>query len=60
MTLSQAAALKVSTPLTGRAYLQETAFGTPVSTAMEGIARLHSLLAGLKHRPSLRLRDMLK
>ncbi|XP_047675874.1 retinoblastoma-like protein 2 isoform X1 [Tachysurus fulvidraco] len=55
-----ASALKVSTPLTGRTYLQDSAFGTPVSTAMEGIARLHSLLSGLKHRPSLRLRDMLK
>ncbi|KAI5626959.1 retinoblastoma-like protein 2 isoform X2 [Silurus asotus] len=55
-----ASALKVSTPLTGRVYLQETASGTSVFTAMEGISRLQSLLAGLKHRPSLRLRDMLK
>ncbi|XP_046715768.1 retinoblastoma-like protein 2 isoform X2 [Silurus meridionalis] len=55
-----ASALKVSTPLTGRVYLQETASGTSVFTAMEGISRLQSLLAGLKHRPSLRLKDMLK
>ncbi|XP_072526367.1 retinoblastoma-like protein 2 isoform X2 [Salminus brasiliensis] len=53
-------ALKVSTPLTGRAYVQESSAGTPVSMAMQGVGRLHSLLAGLKHRPSLRLREILK
>lgn len=53
-------ALKVSTPLTGRTYVQESSAGTPVSMAMQGVGRLHSLLAGLKHRPSLRLREILK
>ncbi|XP_062847615.1 retinoblastoma-like protein 2 isoform X2 [Trichomycterus rosablanca] len=55
-----ASALKVSTPLTGRAYLQESGTSTPVSRTMQGVARLHSLLAGLKHGPSQRLRDTLK
>uniref|UniRef100_A0AAR2KU62 Retinoblastoma-like 2 (p130) n=1 Tax=Pygocentrus nattereri TaxID=42514 RepID=A0AAR2KU62_PYGNA len=53
-------ALKVSTPLTGRKYIQDSGVGTPVSMAMQGVGRLHSLLAGLKHRPSLRLRETLK
>ncbi|XP_036431860.1 retinoblastoma-like protein 2 isoform X1 [Colossoma macropomum] len=53
-------ALKVSTPLTGRKYIQDSGVGTPVSMAMQGVGRLHSLLAGLKHRPSLRLREILK
>uniref|UniRef100_A0AAR2JT40 Retinoblastoma-like 2 (p130) n=1 Tax=Pygocentrus nattereri TaxID=42514 RepID=A0AAR2JT40_PYGNA len=49
-------ALKVSTPLTGRKYIQDSGVGTPVSMAMQGVGRLHSLLAGLKHRPSDKLR----
>ncbi|KAI4872163.1 hypothetical protein NFI96_031002 [Prochilodus magdalenae] len=53
-------ALKVSTPLTGRTYIQDSGVGTPVSMAMQGVGRLHSLLAGLKHRPSLRLREILR
>ncbi|XP_066524101.1 retinoblastoma-like protein 2 isoform X2 [Hoplias malabaricus] len=53
-------ALKVSTPLTGRSYVQESGGNTPVSMAMQGVGRLHSLLAGLKHRPSLKLREIFK
>uniref|UniRef100_A0A4W4EBX9 Retinoblastoma-like protein 2 n=1 Tax=Electrophorus electricus TaxID=8005 RepID=A0A4W4EBX9_ELEEL len=55
-----ATALKVSTPLTGRTYVQESNFGTPVSMAVQGVGRLHSLLTGLKHRPSLRLQEIFK
>uniref|UniRef100_A0A4W4E976 Retinoblastoma-like protein 2 n=1 Tax=Electrophorus electricus TaxID=8005 RepID=A0A4W4E976_ELEEL len=58
--LPAATALKVSTPLTGRTYVQESNFGTPVSMAVQGVGRLHSLLTGLKHRPSLRLQEIFK
>uniref|UniRef100_A0AAR2J1P2 Retinoblastoma-like 2 (p130) n=1 Tax=Pygocentrus nattereri TaxID=42514 RepID=A0AAR2J1P2_PYGNA len=57
--IKSSSALKVSTPLTGRKYIQDSGVGTPVSMAMQGVGRLHSLLAGLKHRPSLRLRETL-
>uniref|UniRef100_A0A8C8H7R4 Retinoblastoma-like protein 2 n=1 Tax=Oncorhynchus tshawytscha TaxID=74940 RepID=A0A8C8H7R4_ONCTS len=55
-----ASALKVSTPLTGLKYVQDNCLGTPVSTAMQSVGRLHSLLTGLKHRPSGRLTDLLR
>ncbi|XP_076863707.1 retinoblastoma-like protein 2 isoform X2 [Brachyhypopomus gauderio] len=55
-----ASTLKVSTPLTGKTCMQDSAVGTPVSMAMQGVGRLHSLLTGLKHRPSLRLREVFK
>ncbi|XP_057185638.1 retinoblastoma-like protein 2 isoform X1 [Triplophysa rosa] len=50
-------ALRVSTPLTGRRYVPDSSIGTPVSTAMQSVGRLHTLLTGLKYRPSMRLRD---
>uniref|UniRef100_A0A4W5L8K8 RB transcriptional corepressor like 2 n=1 Tax=Hucho hucho TaxID=62062 RepID=A0A4W5L8K8_9TELE len=55
-----ASALKVSTPLTGLKYVQDNCLGTPVSTAMQSVGRLHSLLTGLKHRPSGKLTDLLR
>ncbi|XP_051548338.1 retinoblastoma-like protein 2 isoform X2 [Myxocyprinus asiaticus] len=50
-------ALKVSTPLTGRRYVPDSSIGTPVSIAMQNVGRLHTLLTGFKHRPSMTLRD---
>lgn len=50
-------ALRVSTPLTGRRYVLHSNIGTPVSTAMQSVGRLHTLLTGFKYRPSMRLRD---
>ncbi|XP_045060883.1 retinoblastoma-like protein 2 [Coregonus clupeaformis] len=55
-----ASVLKVSTPLTGRNYVQDNSLGTPVSTAMQSVGRLHSLLTGLKRGPSGRLTDLLR
>lgn len=55
-----ASALKVSTPLTSRKYIQDNSMGTPVSTAMQSVGRLHSLLTGLKHGPSNRMVDILR
>ncbi|XP_028971036.2 retinoblastoma-like protein 2 isoform X1 [Esox lucius] len=55
-----ASALKVSTPLTGRKYVPDRSLGSPVSTAMQSVGRLHSLLAGLKHGPSGRLKDLFR
>ncbi|CAB1313494.1 unnamed protein product, partial [Coregonus sp. 'balchen'] len=55
-----ASAFKVSTPLTGLKYVQDNCLGTPVSTAMQSVGRLHSLLTGLKHSPSGRLTDLLR
>ena len=50
----------MSTPLTGRKYVQDNSMGTPVSTATQSVGRLHSLLTGLKHGPSTRLVDILR
>lgn len=58
--VSQASALKVSTPLTGRRYVPESSAGTPVSMAMQSVGRLHTLLTGFKYRPSMRLRDIFR
>ncbi|KAJ8252547.1 hypothetical protein COCON_G00218590 [Conger conger] len=56
-----ASALRVSTPLTGRKYVQEGGgVGTPVSMAMQSVGRLHSLLTGLKHGPSDKLASTLR
>ncbi|RXN30063.1 retinoblastoma 2 isoform X1 [Labeo rohita] len=55
-----ASALKVSTPLTGRRYVSESSAGTPISTAMQSVGRLHTLLTGFKYRPSMRLRDIFR
>lgn len=58
--VSQASALKVCTPLTGRRYVPENSVGTPVSMAMQSVGRLHTLLTGFKYRPSVRLRDVFR
>uniref|UniRef100_A0A6Q2XPU4 Retinoblastoma-like 2 (p130) n=1 Tax=Esox lucius TaxID=8010 RepID=A0A6Q2XPU4_ESOLU len=58
--VTPASALKVSTPLTGRKYVPDRSLGSPVSTAMQSVGRLHSLLAGLKHGPSGRLKDLFR
>uniref|UniRef100_A0A8C2GXZ8 Retinoblastoma-like 2 (p130) n=1 Tax=Cyprinus carpio TaxID=7962 RepID=A0A8C2GXZ8_CYPCA len=55
-----ASALKVSTPLTGRRYMPANSVGTPVSTAMQSVGRLHTLLTGYKYRPRIRLRDIFR
>ncbi|KAJ8343304.1 hypothetical protein SKAU_G00306330 [Synaphobranchus kaupii] len=55
-----ASALRVSTPLTGRKYVQDGGLGTPVSMAMQSVGRLHSLLTGLKHGPSDKLAGTLR
>ncbi|XP_051975626.1 retinoblastoma-like protein 2 [Xyrauchen texanus] len=52
-----ASALKVSTPLTGRRYVPDSSIGTPVSMAMLSVGRLHTFLSGIKHRPSMTLKD---
>ncbi|XP_056137847.1 retinoblastoma-like protein 2 [Lampris incognitus] len=54
-----ASALKVSTPLTGRKYVQDNSLASPVSTAMQSVGRLHSLLMGVKHGPSTSLAEIL-
>ncbi|XP_062276424.1 retinoblastoma-like protein 2 [Scomber scombrus] len=55
-----ASALKVSTPLTGRKYIQENRLASPVSTAMKSVGRLHTLLSGTKQGPSAKLTETLK
>ncbi|KAM3869888.1 retinoblastoma-like protein 2 [Diretmus argenteus] len=55
-----ASALKVSTPLTGRKYVQDNSLASPVSSAMQSVGRLHSLLTGTKHGPSDRLTEILR
>nr|XP_009296483.1 retinoblastoma-like protein 2 isoform X2 [Danio rerio] len=55
-----ASALRVSTPLTGRRYVPESIVGTPVSSAMQSVGRLHTLLTGFKYRPSVKLRDIFR
>uniref|UniRef100_A0A8C7JSD9 RB transcriptional corepressor like 2 n=1 Tax=Oncorhynchus kisutch TaxID=8019 RepID=A0A8C7JSD9_ONCKI len=55
-----ASVLKVSTSFTGRNYVQDNSLCMPVSTAMQSVGRLHSLLTGLKRGPSRRLTDLLR
>ncbi|KAM4619493.1 retinoblastoma-like protein 2 [Polymixia lowei] len=55
-----ASALKVSTPLTGRRYVVENSLASPVSSAMQSVGRLHSMLTGTKHMPSARLSQILR
>ncbi|XP_075939360.1 retinoblastoma-like protein 2 isoform X1 [Anarhichas minor] len=55
-----ASALKVSTPLTGRKYVQENRWSSPVSSAMKSVGRLHTLLSGTKQGPSAKLRETLR
>ncbi|XP_028285723.1 retinoblastoma-like protein 2 isoform X2 [Parambassis ranga] len=54
-----ASALKVSTPLTGRKYIQEASATSPLSTAMKSFGRLHTLLSGTKQGPSAKLMETL-
>ncbi|XP_066569529.1 retinoblastoma-like protein 2 isoform X3 [Amia ocellicauda] len=59
--MHRAPGLRQSTPLTGRRYVRENSkLGTPVSTAMQSVSRLHSLLSGLKQGPSTRLAQTLR
>ncbi|XP_026166676.1 retinoblastoma-like protein 2 isoform X1 [Mastacembelus armatus] len=53
-------ALRVSTPLTGRKYVQENSLVSPVSSAMKSVGRLHTLLSGTKQGPSLKLTETLR
>ncbi|XP_073328313.1 retinoblastoma-like protein 2 isoform X2 [Pagrus major] len=55
-----ASALKVSTPLTGRKYIQENRLASPVSSAMKSVGRLHTLLSGTKQGPSAKLVETLR
>ncbi|KAI3371032.1 hypothetical protein L3Q82_023524 [Scortum barcoo] len=55
-----ASALKVSTPLTGRKYIQENSLASPVSTAMKSVGRLHTLLSGTTQGPSAKLSETLR
>ncbi|KAM7397198.1 hypothetical protein PAMP_020190 [Pampus punctatissimus] len=55
-----ASALKVSTPLTGRKYVQESSLASPVSSAMKSVGRLHTLLSGTKQGPSAKLTETLR
>ncbi|XP_074489405.1 retinoblastoma-like protein 2 isoform X1 [Sebastes fasciatus] len=55
-----ASALKVSTPLTGRKYIQENRLASPVSSAMKSVGRLHTLLSGTKQGPSEKLTETLR
>lgn len=56
----QASALKVSTPLTGRKYVQEGSLASPLSSAMKSVGRLHTLLSGTKQGPSAKLAETLR
>ncbi|KAM9352525.1 retinoblastoma-like protein 2 [Symphorus nematophorus] len=55
-----ASALKVSTPLTGRKYVQDNSLASPVSSAMKSVGRLHTLLSGTKQGPSAKLTETLR
>ncbi|XP_034390947.1 retinoblastoma-like protein 2 isoform X2 [Cyclopterus lumpus] len=55
-----ASALKVSTPLTGRKYVRENHWASPVSSAMKSVGRLHTLLSGTKQGPSAKLAETLR
>ncbi|XP_068168933.1 retinoblastoma-like protein 2 [Antennarius striatus] len=55
-----ASALKVSTPLTSRKYIQENSWASPVSTALKSVGRLHTLLSGTKQGPSAKLVETLR
>ncbi|XP_060892212.1 retinoblastoma-like protein 2 isoform X1 [Labrus mixtus] len=55
-----ASALKVSTPLMGRKYVQENSLASPVSLAMKSVGRLHTLLSGTKQGPSAKLTQTLR
>uniref|UniRef100_A0A672ZQ64 Retinoblastoma-like protein 2 n=1 Tax=Sphaeramia orbicularis TaxID=375764 RepID=A0A672ZQ64_9TELE len=50
----------VSTPLTGRKYVQENSLSSPISSAMKSVGRLHTLLSGTKQGPSAKLTETLR
>uniref|UniRef100_A0A8C3AXS0 Retinoblastoma-like protein 2 n=1 Tax=Cyclopterus lumpus TaxID=8103 RepID=A0A8C3AXS0_CYCLU len=52
--------LTVSTPLTGRKYVRENHWASPVSSAMKSVGRLHTLLSGTKQGPSAKLAETLR
>ncbi|XP_069384499.1 retinoblastoma-like protein 2 isoform X2 [Paralichthys olivaceus] len=52
--------LTVSTPLTGRRYLQEDSLASPLTSAMKSVGRLHTLLSGTKQGPSPKLAETLR
>ncbi|XP_075884813.1 retinoblastoma-like protein 2 isoform X2 [Nelusetta ayraudi] len=55
-----ASALKVSTPLTGRKYVQNGVSASPLSSAMKSVGRLHTLLSGTQQEPSAKLKEVLR
>lgn len=59
-TTLTASALKVSTPLTSRKYVQEVSLASPLSSAMKSVGRLHTLLSGTKQGPSAKLTETLR
>lgn len=60
--LDKTKALRISTPLTGVRYIKDNSSPcvTPVSAATHSLSRLHTMLAGLRHAPSERLRQILR
>ncbi|CAL8263339.1 unnamed protein product [Merluccius merluccius] len=54
-----ASALKVSTPLSSRKYPPDARLSSPVSSAIQSVGRLHSLLTGATQGPSATLTKIL-
>uniref|UniRef100_A0A8C9XAH2 RB transcriptional corepressor like 2 n=1 Tax=Sander lucioperca TaxID=283035 RepID=A0A8C9XAH2_SANLU len=52
-----ASALRASTPLTGRKFVQENSSASPVSAALKSVGRLHTLLSGTRQGPSATLTE---
>ncbi|XP_013878432.1 retinoblastoma-like protein 2 [Austrofundulus limnaeus] len=52
--------LTALTPLSGRKYIQELRLASPLSAAMKCVGRLHTLLSGTKHGPSVKLTQILR
>ncbi|KAJ3596347.1 hypothetical protein NHX12_002755, partial [Muraenolepis orangiensis] len=55
-----ASALKVSTPLSSRKYPLDSRLASPVSSAIQSVGRLHSLLTGATQGPSTKLAQILR
>ncbi|XP_056455528.1 retinoblastoma-like protein 2 [Gadus chalcogrammus] len=55
-----ATALKVSTPLSSRRYPPDPRLSSPVSSAIQSVGRLHSLLTGATQGPSAKLTQILR
>ncbi|XP_063758404.1 retinoblastoma-like protein 2 isoform X2 [Eleginops maclovinus] len=47
--------LTLSTPLTGRRFVQQSSSSSPVSSALQSVGRLHTLLSGATQGPSAKL-----